>query len=257
MTLEHLDKIALAANADDIAGLLNCAFGASENVNSAFQVLNMLRDTLPMQRCLSILNRDEASRTLIKNRVLVPPHDPRQLSQLPIGTLGRTFYEVMTTMKYDFNFYPKPEYFNNLELDADYVNYRALATHDIHHIVTGFALNGAGETGVISVSVQQYGLPGFALLDIAGLLRSWLTSPKSHRDIVHSPDRYKTPQYKFDMIGKGMDIGSKAKLLFPIDWSSLLDQELDCVRAELGIEAVKDGICSWYGDPTILSATGL
>ena len=55
----------------------------------------------------------------------------------------------MEVMGYDINFFPEPEYFASLETDADYVNYRATATHDLHHILSGFSLNNFGELGVM------------------------------------------------------------------------------------------------------------
>ena len=65
----------------------------------------------------------------------------------------------METIGYDINFFPDPAYFANLLTDADYINYRVYATHDIHHILSGFSLDNFGETGVISISVGQFNHP--------------------------------------------------------------------------------------------------
>lgn len=257
MPLRYLDQLAQQSGAGDITALINSALGGDKDVNNAFDVLQKLRQSQPMRRCLEVLQRDEASARVIKSRELVQPFQPERLRQLKQGSLGRTFYDVMTTINYDFAFCPGPDRFNNFELDADYVNYRAVATHDIHHILTGFSLNDAGENGVLAFSIEQYALPGFTMLNMGGLLRTWLTADKLFRDTEDEQDRSSTPRYKLLNIVRGLEMGSKAQLLFPIDWHARLDQNLDELRTELGIDAICNGIGSWSSDPAIRAATGL
>jgi len=254
MSFQYLDQITAASNPGDLVELLNLGFGAGKDTANAFEVLKRLRDSRPMQRCLSILQRDSASNDLIERRELVKPYNQDELLALPKGTLGRVFAEICRSINYDINFYPSPEYFNHLETPADYVNYRVLATHDIHHIVTGFALNGAGEIGVISLSVQQFSLPGYALIDITSLLGSWLMGEKPYRDIVDEQEKTRTARYRLQSIVKGMEMGENATLLFPIDWHSLMSKDLNIVRQELGINPVTDGLMSWYSDSEIVAA---
>lgn len=254
MSFQYLDQIVATSNAGDLLELFNLGFGAGKDTVNAFEVLKRLRDSRPMGRCLSLLQRDEASQDLIERRELVKPYSQDELLTLPKGTLGRVFAEICKVMNYDINFYPTPEYFNNLETPADYVNYRVLATHDIHHIVTGFALNGAGETGVISVSVQQFAFPGYVFIDITSLLGSWLMGEKPYRDIEDEQEKTRTARYKLQCIMKGMAMGEDAALLFPIDWHAQMHKDLDVVRQELGITPVTEGITSWYSNPQIVAA---
>lgn len=256
MSFEYLDQIVADSNTGDLLELINLGFGAGKDTGNAFEVLKRLRSSKPMQRCLTILERDEASRTLIERRELLTPYPQDELIQLPKGSLGRVFAEVCKAMEYDINFYPKPDYFCNLDTAADYVNYRVLATHDIQHIVTGFALNGAGETGVISLSVQQFAFPGFAFLDLVSLLRTWLTAEKPYRDIEDKHEKIGTARYKLDCIIKGMAMGEEAKPLFPVDWHALMPKNLEEVRQELGIKPVTEGLTSWYSNPKIMAALG-
>ena len=209
-----------------------------------------------MQRCLSILERDAASRDLIERREPMAPYNLQELLQLPKGTLGRVFAEVCRTLEYDINFYPSHEFFNNLESAADYVNYRVMATHDIQHIVTGFALNGGGENGVLSISVQQFGFPGFVFIDLTSLLRTWLTADKPYRDIENEQERTQTARYKLENILQGMAMGEQAKPLFPVDWQALLPKNLDDVRQQLSIKPVTAGVASWYSDPRLQAVIG-
>lgn len=256
MSFQYLDQIIATSNSGDLLELLNLGFGAGKDTVNAFEVLKRLKDSRPMARCLSILQRDLASNELIERRELVQPYNHDELLDLPKGTLGRVFAEICKVMNYDVNFYPSPEYFNNLETPADYVNYRVLATHDIHHVVTGFALNGAGETGVISVSVQQFALPGFVFIDFTSLLGSWLMAEKPYRDIVEEKEMTSTIRYKLQCILKGMAMGEDASLLFPIDWHSLMHKDLNVVRQELGITPVTEGLTSWASNPQIMAAIG-
>ena len=254
MSFQYLDQIVATSNAGDLLELFNLGFGAGKDTGNAFEALKRLSASKPMERCLSILQRDAASQDLIERRELVSPYHQEELLTLPKGTLGRAFAEVCKVMDYDINFYPSPEYFNNLETAADYVNYRVLATHDIQHIVTGFALNGAGETGVISVSVQQFAFPGYAFIDITSLLGSWLMADKPYRDIEDEQEKTRTARYKLQCILKGMAMGEEAKLLFPINWHSLMHKDLDDVRRELGIKPVTEGLTSWYSNADIVAA---
>ena len=256
MSFEYLDQIVADNNSGDLLELINLAFGAGKDTNNAFEILKRLRDSKPMKRCLKLLERDPVSRDLIERRKLIAPYSLQALERLPQGTLGRVFAEVCKAMNYDINFYPKPEFFHNLETAADYVNYRVLATHDIQHIVTGFALNGAGETGVISLSVQQFGFPGYAFIDLASLMRAWLTADQPYRDIEDEQEKTRTARYKLQCIIKGMAMGEEATSLFPVDWHSLMDKDLSVVRQELGIKPVTEGLTSWYSDPKIMAAIG-
>ena len=102
-----------------------------------------------MKLCLKRLAQHPESQALIDQRFVGGPYDSAALLALPQGTLGHTYATVMEVMGYDMNFFPEPEFFASLETDADYVNYRATATHDLHHILSGFSLNNFGELGVM------------------------------------------------------------------------------------------------------------
>lgn len=254
MSFEYLDQIVKTSNSGDLLELFNLSFGATKDTTNSFELLRRLRNCRPMERCLSVLMRDPASRELIEKRQLVAPYCSDTLLKLPQGTLGRSLAEINRVMNYDLNFHPKPDYFHDLETAADYVNYRVLATHDIHHILTGFAMSPAGETGVLSVSVQQFAFPGFAFIDIATLLKSWLLAEKHTQDIHSDPERIQSPRYKLDCIVKGMTIGEEAQLLFPIDWHALMEHDLEALRAQLGIRPVREGTMSWHSDPVLAAA---
>jgi ubiquinone biosynthesis protein Coq4 len=176
------------------------------------------------------------------------------LKELPKGSLGFTYAKVLEAMGYDIDFFPDPAFYNNLESDADYINYRVYATHDIHHIVSGFSLDNFGELGVISISVAQFSHPGLAFTDLISLLLSWLQgdTPADQLDSIFEQAR--TAGYAFGMISQGLEMGLNAKPLFPVIWEERMDQNLDELRAELGISAVSAPPFSWCNTPAIQEA---
>jgi ubiquinone biosynthesis protein Coq4 len=155
---------------------------------------------------------------------------------------------------YDINFFPDPAFYNNLQSDADYINYRVFATHDIHHIVSGFSLDGFGELGVISISVGQFNHPGLAFTDLMSLLLNWFRNDTPEAQMDTHAERLRTASYTFRMISHGLEIAATAKPLFPVLWEERMDQNLEDLRAELGIEPVREGPWSWASNPTLSAA---
>lgn len=159
-------------------------------------------------------------------------------------------------MGYDINFFPKPEFFASLETDADYVNYRVYATHDIHHIVTGFSLDNFGELGVISLSVAQFSHPGLAFTDLMALLLNWFRADTPLDQLDSIREQARTAGYAFGMISQGIEMGLAAQPLFPVLWEERMEQNLEELRTELGIKPVRDGQWSWESNPDLRKALG-
>ena len=111
------------------------------------------------------------------------------MKQLQKGSLGHTDAKVMEAMGYDIDFFPDPAFYNNLESDADYINYRVYATHDLHHILSGFSLDNFGEIGVVSISVSQFSFPGFLFLDLVSLMLSFFQTDKLDEEFTNELER--------------------------------------------------------------------
>lgn len=91
---------------------------------------------------------------------MAPPYDVEVLQKLPRGSLGHTYASVIGAMGYDINYFPNPEYYNNFSTDSDHINYRLAATHDLHHILTGYNPEvGGGELGVLCFGMAQTSHP--------------------------------------------------------------------------------------------------
>ncbi|MCT0208310.1 Coq4 family protein [Synechococcus sp. CS-1332] len=254
MGFRYLDRIATEENIHAFLELADLAAGAGASANNVFLLSHRLRQSRPMQVCRALLQRDPAAVALIEQRRLSGPYDAAALKALPKGTLGHTYATVLETMGYDINFFPKPDFYANLETDADYINYRVYATHDIHHIVSGFSLDNFGELGVISLSVAQFAHPGLAFTDLMALLLNWFRNDKPLDEHETPAEQARTAGYAFGMISKGLHIGADAKPLFPVIWEERMEQNLEELRAELGIEAVREGTYSWYSNPTLVAA---
>jgi ubiquinone biosynthesis protein Coq4 len=254
MGFRYLDRIATEENIHAFLELADLAAGAGASANNVFLLSHRLRQSRPMQVCRALLGRDPAAAALIEQRRLSGPYDAAALRALPKGTLGHTYATVLETMGYDINFFPKPEFYGNLESDADYINYRVYATHDIHHIVSGFSLDNFGELGVISLSVAQFAHPGLAFTDLMALLLNWFRNDTPIDELETPAEQARTAGYAFGMISKGLHMGAEAQPLFPVIWEERMGQDLEELRAELGVTAVKEGTFSWYANPSLLAA---
>ena len=207
-----------------------------------------------MTRCLRKLQQDPAAVALIQSRKLCGPYDVAAMKQLPKGSLGYTYATVMEVLGYDIDFFPDPAFYSNLESDADYVNYRVYATHDIHHILSGYSLDNFGETGVISIAIGQFNFPGFSFINLVSLMLDFFATSKADEDFASVEEYAGSIGYTFDLITRGMEMGLKAKPLFPMIWEERMGQNLEELRSELGIEPVREGPYSWASNPAIMAA---
>lgn len=140
-----------------------------------------------------------ATTALIVQRRLSGPYDAAALRALPKGTLGNTYATALGAMGHDIIFFPGPDFYANLETDADYINYRVYATHDIHHIISGFSLDNFGGLGVISMSVAQFSHPALqAINNRSGALQQGLPKPVAAlwgSPVTHPLDEHTTPPH--------------------------------------------------------------
>ncbi|MFN5194259.1 MAG: Coq4 family protein [Cyanobacteriota bacterium] len=254
MGFRYLDRIATAEHLQQFLELADLAAGAGQAASNVFLLSHRLRASAPMRLCERILAEDPDAQALIRSRRLSGPYNAEALRQLPRGTLGHTYVTVLDTMGYDINFFPEPGFYNNLETDADYINYRVFATHDIHHIVSGFSLDGFGEIGVVSISVGQFNHPGLAFTDLMSLLLNWARNDMPEHQASTHAERLQTASYSFRMISHGLDIAAQARPLFPVIWEERMEQNLEELRRELGVEAVTEGPWSWAGNPALQAA---
>ncbi len=253
MGFRYLNKVASAEHIKEFLELADLAAGGTDDAGNVFELSRRLTGN-PMTRCLRRLQRDPDVAELIQSRKLCAPYDVVAMKQLPKGSLGHTYATVMEALGYDIDFFPDPAFYNNLETDGDYVNYRVYATHDLHHILSGYSLDNFGELGVISISVGQFSFPGFSFLNLVGLMLSFFDTDKADEEYATIEEYANSLGYNFDLITQGMEMGIRAKPLFPMIWEERMAQNLEDLRGELGIEPVCEGPYSWYSNPVITAA---
>jgi hypothetical protein len=83
---------------------------------------------------------------------------------------------------------------------------------------------------------------------------SFFNSDKADEDLTGSEEDANSLGYSYDLITQGMEMGIRAKPLFPMIWEERMDQNLEELRQELGIEPVREGLYSWYSNPAIRAA---
>jgi hypothetical protein len=156
MGFDVLDAIVRTNHSGDLSGLIKLSLGVGDDVDNPFTIVRRLRQSRPMLRCLSRLLRAQARRQLIESPRPVPPDCLEDLLPLAKGTPGHSFAEIAQVLHDYPSVDPKPDFVQTLETDVDEMNDRALASHDIHHDVSGLALNRPPETAVLSLYVQQF-----------------------------------------------------------------------------------------------------
>lgn len=134
------------------------------------------------------------------------------------------------------------------------MNDRTLAIHDLHHVLTGFNFDPSGEPGVVSVSVAQYGAPGFAFISWAKALAHWMAATTPFPQLDSERERISSPLCKPGLIGQGLPIGDAARPLFALEWPALLSRDLEALRQALGVVPVREGPASWMSRPELVAA---
>jgi ubiquinone biosynthesis protein COQ4 len=148
-----------------------------------------------------------------------PPIDLEKLIQYPKGSFG---YEYARHMQENhlkpFNVSPGLEEIAERNVFA----LRYAITHDIFHVLLGFDTSYAGEIGVLAFAVEQ---------DYSPQLKVSLALAKAIYPIL-APQQVKEI---FTNLGKGQELGKKAKFLLGVRFEEYWDKSLTSVKAELGL----------------------
>lgn len=252
MSYQYINSLATPESVNKFLELVDLAAGSGKDVHNVFELSNRLRTGLQMQLSIQAIQQDPASAKMLEEKYVGPPYDLEAMLKMSKGSLGWTYARVMSALGYDPQFYPAAP--SSFETDGDYINFRVYKTHDIHHIITGYALDSLGELGVISVSVGQFRYPAFLFLDLVALLLSFFTSDKLYDETLEPVELNKTLGYKFRLISEGIEMGQAAKPLFSVKWEEGFERPLDEWRQELNIKPVMEGPYSWYSFPKSRSA---
>jgi ubiquinone biosynthesis protein Coq4 len=154
-----------------------------------------------------------------------PPLQPDidALMQLPPGSLGRRYAELITQLGYD------PEFFRPRPTDSDerWLTQRIATSHDIHHVVTGFGTDPEGESGVVAITAAQIGFPAYVLLNGAAQLATFRLQTERFEAISRA-------------ITHGQAIARQASCLALARWEEGWDKPIQQWRQELGLSDPAD-----------------
>jgi ubiquinone biosynthesis protein COQ4 len=149
----------------------------------------------------------------------LPPLDLAALARLPEGTLGREFADHMRINGLDPAAIPTL----NARDSVEFVRAHLYETHDIWHVVVGFATDVTGELGLQGFYLSQFSSPLPPVILAAGLLNTAFYA-------IHEFDS------RMRAIVTGWTMGKKAQPLFGVRWDQLWETPLAQVREDLGLD---------------------
>ena len=154
-----------------------------------------------------------------------PPLQPDidSLRQLPPGTLGRRYADLILYLGYD------PEFFRPRDTSSDdrWLTQRIATTHDIHHVVAGFGTEAAGENGVLAITAAQIGFQGYVLLTSAAQLAAFRFQPERYPMLSAAQ-------------AHGHAIARRAQCMAAVKWEEGWEKPVRQWREELGISDPAD-----------------
>lgn len=192
-------------------GETDCVFDMSEG----------FRHTETFKKSMDYLRSIPEIQPLIAERYIGKTPDIEAMLKLPENSLGYVYASKMKAAGFDPEFYRKV----NVEDDYSYLVLRLRQTHDIWHTITGFGADPAGELGLQGFTLAQTRTPLSVALMAGGILNALLTSPEHLTAVIN-------------IIGKGYNMGIKAKPFPAQKWEEHWEKPLSEWRTELGIEAV-------------------
>jgi ubiquinone biosynthesis protein COQ4 len=184
-----------------------------DDVFEAAEALGRSEDLTPMIEAIRGSSATAAAAFEERPRI-----DRNELGALAPGTLGRAFADHLRNNELDPGvFLGRPG-----ATDAEFALAHLYETHDVWHVVTGFATDVAGELGLQAFYVSQFPGKLGKLLIALGLLNGALYEPE---DV----------ERRVEAISAGWRAGRRARPLFGIDWSALWHHRLDDLQRGLDL----------------------
>lgn len=189
------------------------------HTESVFDIEDGLRGGRAELEAFRFTEQDPAVQEIIKERYLQPGlPDTERLGQLPVGTLGRTYTDHLSSMGFDPDYYRKFE----VESDIDYVLMRIRQTHDIWHVVTGFDTHPLGEICVKAVELAQTHRPMAGAICAGGMFRYLFKEPEKFNEYLAS-------------VAMGYRLGIRSRPLLAQKWEEMWERPVSEIQSELGV----------------------
>tara|TARA_R110000868_G_scaffold42158_19_gene143074 strand:- start:8678 stop:9484 length:807 start_codon:yes stop_codon:yes gene_type:complete len=152
-------------------------------------------------------------------------NDRERLKALPVGTLGRTYYEFMAEENLTADGLvaaseEAPRLYAREGGEMIFGN-RMRDSHDLWHVTTGYGRDGLGELSQLALYYAQTQNRGIGLIVLMGAYTASKEAPKAGI---------------WKAVREGYRLGKTAKWLPLTDWENLLDKPLEDVREKLGMK---------------------
>lgn len=188
------------------------------SLTSVADLVDNFAGSRQMELCLERFLALPGGRELLAEAPAPLQLDLASLAQLPWGTLGHSVAGVLLRLGYDPDFArPRP-----VETPEQWLIQRLATTHDIHHVVSGFATVGEGENGVLAITAVQIGFPAFVVLNTAASFGSFRFQPERYALVSQA-------------IARGMAIGLASAPFCVQRWEEGWERPLAEWRRELGV----------------------
>jgi ubiquinone biosynthesis protein COQ4 len=198
-------------------------FRDREDTRQVFVLMEALRGKTTLRQFARFCQSDSGRAMLAERRSLLAVlSDRASLAALPAGSLGQAYYEFMARENLsaegliEASKIQRPASVDELAWFRE----RNREMHDLLHVTAGYGRDPLGEVSVVAFSYAQTGLKGFAVIAVAGALR---TARRLRGEPV------------FRAVFEAYRQGRRAEWLIAADWENLLAQPLAAVRAQLRV----------------------
>ncbi len=157
---------------------------------------------------------------LIRDRYLVPSPSIVQLLTYPKNSLAYVYASHLQSNGFEPDFYR----IIPVETDAAYLNLRRSQTHDIHHVITGFGTDLAGEIGLQAFQLAQMRSPLAIALMMSAIVTTIADTTELSRIMA--------------AIHQGWEMGQQAQPLLAQKWEEQWEKPLAQWQRELNVRPV-------------------
>jgi ubiquinone biosynthesis protein COQ4 len=192
-----------------------------QQTDSVYDIEDGMKHSAAMAAATRYMMAQPEIATIAEERYLAPTPDIPKLLQCPPDSLGYAYANYIHTAGFDPGFYRSMA----VEDDTSYLLLRLRQTHDLWHVVTGFATNVPGELGLKAFELAQTRRTMAGILIAGGFIKCLLQTPDELDQLLNN-------------ISRGYRTGLQAKPLLAQKWEENWDKSLQDWRSELGIKVV-------------------
>jgi ubiquinone biosynthesis protein Coq4 len=187
------------------------------NFTAIYDLDGVLRQTHLATISLEYLKSQPGMNEIIRDRYLALIPDLDALLNYREDSLGYVFASNLRVNGFN------PVFYRQIEVrdDISYITLRRSQTHDIHHIITGFGTDLAGEIGLQAFELAQMRSPLAIALLTSGIVNT-LNSPEALESVMNA-------------IHRGWQMGLQAQPLMAVRWEENWEKSVSKWRQELGI----------------------